>query len=131
MTSLILGYKYTGNFAWLNDVYQVLPNILWTIMAVVGAAGTVYAIVLGVNLAKGETEDKRKTAATRIKNTIIGVAVLILLVVFINVLLPLILHAAFPDFVKEVWLLIEKTCVLISTQVFLNTKKFKLSYKLV
>ena len=96
----LLNYTYTGNLAWLNDVYSVLPNILWGILAAIAGAGTVYAIVLGVNLAKSETDDKRKTAANRIKNTIIGVGVLILLVVFINVLLPLILHAALPDYVK-------------------------------
>ncbi len=93
----LLNYTYKNNFAWLNDVYNVLPNILWAILAFAGAAGTVYAIVLGVNLAKSETDDKRKTAATRIKNTIIGVGVLIVIVVFINVLLPMILAAAFPE----------------------------------
>lgn len=97
----LLNYTYHNNFAWLNDVYNVLPNILWSIMAVAGAAGIVYSIVLGVNLAKSETDEKRKTAATRIKNTIIGVAVLIIIIIFINVLLPMILHAAFPEDVTE------------------------------
>lgn len=93
----LLSYTYKNNFSWLNDVYKVLPNILWSIMAVAGAAGIVYSVILGVNLAKSETDDKRKTAATRMKNTIIGVAVLILIIVFVNVLFPMILHAAFPN----------------------------------
>ena len=97
----LLNYTYYGNFSWLNGVYNVLPNILWAIMAVTGAAGVVYSVILGVNLAKSETEDKRKTAATRIKNTIIGVAVLIIIIIFVNLLLPMILHAAFPNDVKE------------------------------
>ena len=97
----LLNYVYYGSFSWLNEVYRVLPNILWSIMAVAGAAGTIYAIVLGVNLAKSETEDKRKTAATRIKNTIIGVAVLIVVIIFINLLLPMILHAACPHEVRK------------------------------
>lgn len=100
----LLNYVYYGSFSWLNDVYKVLPNILWSIMAVAGAAGVVYSIVLGVNLAKSETEDKRKTAATRIKNTVIGVAVLIIIIVFINVVLPEILHAAFPNEVKNAFI---------------------------
>ena len=98
--SSLLKYTYGGNLAWLNDVYSVLPTILWGILAAVGGAGTVYAIVLGVNLAKSETDDKRKTAANRIKNTIIGIGVLLLLVVFINVFLPMILKAVFPTLVS-------------------------------
>ena len=87
--------KYVGNFAWLNDVYNVLPNILWAILALVGSVGSVYAIILGINLAKSESEDKRKTAASRIKNTIIGIGVLLLLVLFVNVFVPMIIKASF------------------------------------
>lgn len=95
----LLNYTYLGNLSWLQDVYQTLPPILYTILAVVGGAGSVYAIVLGVNLAKSETEDKRKAAATRIKNTVIGVAVLLVLVLFITLVIPEILHAVYPDLV--------------------------------
>ena len=97
----LLNYTFKNNFSWLNDVYKVLPNILWSIMAVAGAAGIVYSVILGVNLAKSETDDKRKTAATSMKTTIIEVAVLILIIVFVNVLFPMILHAAFPKDVEE------------------------------
>lgn len=100
----LLNYTYQGNLSWLEDVYNTLPTILYAILAVVGGAGTVYAVILGVNLAKSETDDKRKTAATRLKNTIIGVAVLLVLVLFINLLLPEILHAAFPEDVVSIGL---------------------------
>lgn len=94
---LLATYRYIGNLAWLNDVYATLPDILYIILAVVGGAGTIYAIVLGINLAKSDSEDKRKTAISRIRNTIIGIVVLLALVLFINLLLPLILKACFPD----------------------------------
>ncbi len=93
----LLDYLYQGNLAWLEDVYNTLPNILYAILAVVGGAGTVYAIILGVNLAKSESDDKRKQASTRLRNTLIGVAVLLVLVLFINLLLPEILHAVYPN----------------------------------
>ena len=102
----LLNYTYTGNLSWLEDVYATLPTILYAILAVVGGAGVVYSVILGVNLAKSETDDKRKTAATRLKNTIIGIAVLLVLVLFINLLLPEILHAAFPEEVLSVGLII-------------------------
>ncbi len=102
----LLNYTYTGNLSWLEDVYATLPTILYAILAVVGGAGVVYSVILGVNLAKSETDDKRKTAATRLKNTIIGIAVLLVLVLFINLLLPEILHAAFPEEVLSIGLII-------------------------
>ena len=95
--STLLDYKFIGNLAWMQDVYDVLPSILYAILAVVGGAGTVYAIVLGVNLAKSESEDKRKQALVRLRNTIAGVTVLLVLVLFINLALPPILKAAFPE----------------------------------
>lgn len=88
--------KYLGNYAWLNDVYDVLPTILYIMLALVGGAGMVYSIILGINLARADSDDARKKAIERLRNTIIGVAILLLLVVFINLLLPLILQAALP-----------------------------------
>lgn len=100
MTSFLLAkfteYTFLYPYAWLNDVYEVLPPILYAILALVGGAGTVYAIILGINLAKSDSEDARKSAIARIRNTIIGVAVLLFLVLFINLLLPIILDAALP-----------------------------------
>lgn len=91
-------YTFKGGFSWLNEVYSTLPNILWLILAAVGGAGTVYAVILGVNLAKSESEDKRKTAANRIKNTIIGLAVLLVLILVINLLIPFLISVIWPDY---------------------------------
>ena len=96
-----LKYYYSGGFAWLNEVYDVLPFILYSILAVVGAAGAVYSIVLGVNLAKSENDEKRKAAISRLRNTIIGIAVLLVLVLIINLGIPAILRAAFPEYVLD------------------------------
>lgn len=94
--NLLAQYKFYGDYAWLNDVYETLPTILYLILACVGGAGTIYAIVLGVNLAKAESEDARKKAQSRLINTIVGVAILLFLVLFINLLLPMILKALLP-----------------------------------
>lgn len=99
--STLLGYKFSGNLAWLEEVYSTLPSILYAILAVVGGAGAVYSIILGVNLAKSENEEKRKYALIRLRNTLVGVGVLLVLVLFINLALPPILHAAFPNDVTK------------------------------
>lgn len=85
-------YTFIGGYSWLNGVYDTLPNILWIILAAVGGAGVVYSIILGINLAKSESDDKRKSASNRLKNTIIGLSVLISLVLIINIIIPLMLQ---------------------------------------
>ncbi len=96
-----LNYYYLGSLSWLNELYNTLPLILYTIIAVVGGAGAVYAIILGINLAKSESDDARKTAQNRIKNTIIGIVVLLALVLFITLIIPEILHAFYPELVVD------------------------------
>lgn len=96
LNRLLLDFVFLGNYSWLNRVYDVLPTILYIIMGLVGGAGGVYAIILGINLAKADSEDQRKNAVTRLRNTIIGVIVLLVCVLFINLLLPIILQAALP-----------------------------------
>lgn len=93
-TLTVWGKKYTfvGGYSWLNGVYDTLPGILWGILAAVGGAGTVYAIILGINLAKSDSDDKRKTAATRLKNTVIGISVLLGLVLIINLIIPMVIN---------------------------------------
>ena len=96
------GYTFTGHLSFLNDTYNTLPQILWVMLGFVGGAGAVYAIILGINLAKSESDDKRKSASTRLKNTLIGLFTLLLLIVFLNVLLPLILRGIWPNNVMTI-----------------------------
>lgn len=94
---LLAAEQWVGNYSWLNDVYKTLPSILYAILAAVGGAGCVYSIILGVNLAKSENDEKRRYAAYRIRNTLIGVACLIVLVLFINIGLPALIKAIDPN----------------------------------
>ncbi len=95
MWKLLLEEQWIGNLSWLNEVYQYLPSILYAILAIAGGAGAVYAIILGVNLAKSENDEKRRYAAYRIRNTLIGVGCLLVLVLFINLALPAILKKVY------------------------------------
>lgn len=80
-------------YAWMDNLFDVLNPVLYAIMAVVGAAGAIYAIVLGVNLARAEDQSKRDEAKKRLITTLIAVAVTIALVLFFTQLLPLIIAA--------------------------------------
>ncbi|HCG58359.1 MAG TPA: hypothetical protein DEV78_04035 [Clostridiales bacterium] len=97
--SSMLGYDWNTNFPaesdlhWVAQVYEYLGPILYAIMAVVGAAGVIYSIVLGVNLAKAEDQSKRDEAKKRLITTIIAVAVTVVLIIFFNELFPMIIKA--------------------------------------
>lgn len=80
-------------YDWLPKLFEVLYPLLYAIMAVAAAAGAIYAIVLGINLARADDQSKRDEAKKRLITVIIAVAVTILLVVFFNELLPLIIQA--------------------------------------
>ena len=93
--SMFLG-KISGldpKYEWVNQVYEVLDPLLYAIMAVVGAAGAIYAIFLGVQLARAEDQSKRDEAKKRLITVLIAVAVTIALVLFFTLLLPTILAA--------------------------------------
>lgn len=89
-TDLANNYK---ELSWVGNLFQYLYPILYAILAVVGAAGVIYAVVLGINLAKAEDQSKRDEAKKRMITTIIAVAVTLVLIIFFNELLPLIIDA--------------------------------------
>ena len=84
-------------WGWINQLYKYLEPVLWAIMAIVGAAGAIYAIVLGVNLARAEDQSKRDEAKKRLVTTLIAVGITIALVLFFNTLFPLIISAFSSD----------------------------------
>ena len=93
--SLLGGWKgmtWPENYSWLTQLFDVLYPLLYAIMAVTAAAGAIYAVVLGINLARADDQSKRDEAKKRLITVIIAVAVTILLVVFFNELLPLIIN---------------------------------------
>ena len=92
----MLGMKIEGldtQYEWVNTLLGVLDPLLYAILAIVGGAGAIYAIVLGVNLARAEDTSKRDEAKKKLIYVLIAVAVTIALVLFFTLLLPTILKA--------------------------------------
>ena len=97
-----LGYNWhetfdETSFEWVAELFDYLGPILYAIMAVVAAAGAIYAIVLGVNLARAEDQSKRDEAKKRLITTLIAIAITVALVIFFNELFPMILDAFKPE----------------------------------
>ena len=70
-------------------IVDLLNNILWPLIAVVGAAGAIYCVVLGVKYAKAEEPQDREKAKGALKNAIIGFGLIFVLLVVLRLLMPI------------------------------------------
>lgn len=70
-------------------IVELLNNILWPLIAVVGAAGAIYSVVLGVKYAKAEEPQDREKAKGALKNAIIGFGLIFVLLVVLKLLMPI------------------------------------------
>ena len=60
-----------------EQIEGIIQDVVSPVLVVIGAAGVIYAIILGVNYIKAETPDKRKEAQGRLIGAIIGVIIII------------------------------------------------------
>lgn len=84
--------KVDENFQWVKNIVDVIDMVLWPLLIVVAAAGTIYAVVLGVNMARADSTEKREEAKKRVINVLVGMAIIVglvlLLKLFMDVILP-------------------------------------------
>lgn len=73
-----------SQWSFLNPVLEVLASALVPILIIVGTAGMIYAIVLGVKLARAETTDARDEAKKRLINAVIALVVMIALILLLQ-----------------------------------------------
>lgn len=83
-------------FQWVNEITKAISIILWPILIVVGSAGSIYAVVLGVNMARADSTEKREEAKKRLINVIVGVAIVVGLILFFQLLIHTILPQLLP-----------------------------------
>ena len=73
-------YLAANGFPWLEKLLSAIESIVGPILIVVGAIGVIYAIYLGVMLAKAENAEKREEAKKRIVNVLIAIAITAVLI---------------------------------------------------
>ncbi len=78
---------------WLGTLLSAIEWVLWVALILVGAVGAVYAIYIGVKMARADSSEQREEAKKRLINVIVSIVVTIALILFFNVLLPVILDA--------------------------------------
>jgi len=71
-----------------NPIVRLLNDIMTPLLAVVGAAGALYCVVLGVKFAKAAEPQEREKAKTALKNAIIGFVLIFVLILALNIMMP-------------------------------------------
>lgn len=71
-----------------SPIVELIYSILGPLLAIVGAAGTIYCVVLGVKYAKAEEPQDREKAKGALKNAIIGFVLIFVLILALRILMP-------------------------------------------
>lgn len=84
----IFSFNMLGlNLDYLNPIVDALNIILWPLVGLLATAGTIYAIVLGVNMAKADNPEKRSAAKKRIIGALTAVVSVIILLFLLKFIL--------------------------------------------
>ena len=70
-------------------IVSLLNSLLGPALAIVGAVGALYCVLLGVKFAKAEEPQDREKAKHHLKNAIIGFFLIFVLILAMNLLLPI------------------------------------------
>ena len=82
-----------NTYGWVEKIYSAIMTILVPILAIVAAAGIVWAIVLGVQMARADSTEKREEAKKRLIGLVVGIVILVVLIIFFTTLFPTILKS--------------------------------------
>ena len=74
------GSNDTGAAAASAKITTIMQNIVGPCLTVLGSIGVIYIIILGVQYAKAESEDKRAECKKRMVNLAIGLVVMIVMI---------------------------------------------------
>ena len=71
-----------------SPVIGLINSLLGPLLGIVGAAGAIYCVVLGVKFAKAEEQQDREKAKQALKNAIIGFVLIFVLLLALKLLMP-------------------------------------------
>ena len=73
----------------IQPILEVLNAILWPAIAVVGSAGAIYCVFLGVKIAKSDEQNSREKAKKDLLGAVIGFALIFVLIVALKLAMPI------------------------------------------
>lgn len=68
----------------VDPVVDLINSLLTPVLAIVGAAGTIYCVILGVKYARAEEPQDREKAKQHLKNAIIGFVLIFVMIVVLK-----------------------------------------------
>ena len=71
-----------------RPIVELINSLMGPLLALVGAAGALYCVVLGVKFAKAEEPQEQQKAKGALKNAIIGFVLIFVLILALNLLMP-------------------------------------------
>ncbi len=86
--STITGGKGADFSGVAAPIVALLNKMMAPLLAVVGAAGSLYCVVLGVKFAKAGEPQEREKAKNALKNAIIGFILIFVLILALNIMMP-------------------------------------------
>ena len=92
---LILSFLFGALSAAVNfnpviaPVLEVLNAILWPAIAIVGSAGSIYCVFLGIKIAKSDEQNSREKAKKDLMGAVIGFALIFVLIVALKIAMPI------------------------------------------
>ena len=72
-----------------NPIVELINSLLAPALAIVGAVGSLYCVVLGVKYAKAEEPQDREKAKSHLKNAIIGFVLIFVLMLALKLGMPI------------------------------------------
>ena len=89
MMFMTVGVSAESGFAGVvQPVVDLLNSLMTPILAIVGAAGALYCVLLGVKFIKAEEPQDREKAKSHLKNAIIGFILIFVLMLALKLLMP-------------------------------------------
>lgn len=76
----------------VTPIVALLNSLMGPLLAIVGAAGSLYCVILGVKYAKAEEPQEREKAKGALKNAVIGFVLIFVLILVLNLLMPVMIN---------------------------------------
>ena len=70
-----------------RPITDLIYSLLDPLLGIVGAAGSIYAVILGVKFAKAEEPQDREKAKSALKNAIIGFILIFVLLLALKIMM--------------------------------------------
>lgn len=76
---------------WVGKLLDTLSSVMWVALALVGTAGAIYAIYVGVKMARADSAEGREENKKRLINIIVSIVVVVVLIITFNLFVPMVI----------------------------------------